>query len=143
MRFWPRKKTICVAGGFDPFHEGHLLHIIKATKLGNFLYVFVSNDEDMVRKKGKCNIPLGWRIEIVQLILKGLGIKGMVVPTMDTDGTQAQTLSHYKPDIFAKGGDRTPDNMPRNEIKVCKEIGCEIVYGIGKQLNKSREMVMV
>ena len=131
---------ICVAGAFDPFHQGHLQHIKKAMELGDYLIVLVSNDEDMIRKKGKCNIPLASRIEIVELILKGLGFPGEVVATIDEDGTQAETLRMVRPDILAKGGDRTPDNMPRNEVEACREIGCEIVYGVGAQLNESSKM---
>ena len=109
-------------------------------KLGDYLIVLVSNDEDMIRKKGKCNIPLQSRIRIVQLILKGLGFPGEVLATVDEDGTQAKTLRMVRPNIFAKGGDRTPNNMPQNEIEACKEIGCKIAYGIGKKINQSSKM---
>ena len=131
---------VAIAGGFDPFHDGHLQHMEEAMKLGDYLIVLVSNDEDMIRKKGKCNIPLQARIRIVQLILKGLGFPGEVLATVDEDGTQAKTLKVVRPDILAKGGDRTPGNMPQNEIEACKEIGCRIVYGVGKQLNRSSGM---
>jgi cytidyltransferase-like protein len=136
-------KTVAIAGHFDPFHEGHLLHIVESSKLGDYLYVFVSNDEDAMRKKGKVNIKQEWRIEIVRIILRGLNIMGIVLPTLDTDGTQTLTLRHYRPDTFAKGGDRTgPENMPESEVKVCNEIGCQIVYGVGKQLNSSSSMTI-
>lgn len=133
-------RKVCTAGGFDPFHDGHLQHIEEAMKLGDYLIVLISNDADMVRKKGKCNIPLQARIRIVQLILKGLGFPGEVIETIDKDGTQAETLRMVKPDKFARGGDRTPDRMPPNEIEACREIGCEIVYGVGEQLNQSSKM---
>jgi len=134
---------VCVAGGYDPFHDGHLEHIKKAMELGDYLIVLVSNDEDMIRKKGKCNIPLASRMEIVALILKGLGLPSEVIETIDNDGTQTETLRMVRPDIFAKGGDRTPDNMPQSEIEVCQEIGCEIVYGVGEQLNQSSKMELM
>lgn len=131
---------VAIAGGFDPFHDGHLNHIEQAMKLGDCLIVLVSNDEDMIRKKGKCNIPLQARIRIVQLILRGLEFPGEVVATFDKDGTQAETLRVIRPNIFAKGGDRTLDNMPQNEIDACREIGCKIVYGVGEQVNQSSKM---
>jgi hypothetical protein len=59
---------------------------------------------------------------------------------MDGDGTVAKTLRFLKPNIFAKGGDRTPDNMPRNEIETCSKIGCEIRYGIGGLITSSTEL---
>ncbi len=34
-----------------------------------------------------------------------------------------------KPDIFAKGGDRTIDNIPEKEI--CEKFGIKMVFGVG------------
>ncbi len=34
-----------------------------------------------------------------------------------------------KPDIFAKGGDSTPDNVP--EKQVCDRLNIKIVYDVG------------
>ncbi|MFH0897586.1 MAG: adenylyltransferase/cytidyltransferase family protein [Candidatus Bathyarchaeota archaeon] len=131
------KIRVAVAGGFDPLHIGHLRHLQAAKALGDHLIVLVSNDDDMIRKKGYYFMSLKERIEI----LKALSCVDEVIPTIDEDGTQAKTLRMVKPDIFAKGGDRTPDNMPENEIKACEEIGCKIVYGVGEQLASSSELL--
>lgn len=128
---------VAVAGGWDPLHIGHLRHVEAASGLGDWLVVLVSSDEDMVRKKGFVFMPLYERVEI----LKALRWVDEVVITIDKDGTMAKTLRMVRPDVFAKGGDRTPDNMPTNEIEVCNEIGCKIVYGVGKQLQSSSALV--
>ena len=128
---------VAVAGGWDPLHIGHVRHIEEATKLGDWLVVLVSSSEDMVRKKGIVFMPLNERVEI----LKALRCVDEVVVTIDKDGTMAQTLKMIRPDIFAKGGDRTPDNMPANEIEACKEIGCKIVYGVGEKLQSSSALL--
>ena len=128
---------VAVAGGFDPFHVGHLDHLQEAKKLGDYLIVLVSNDNDMVRKKGYCLMPLEERIEI----LRALRCVDEVVATIDEDGTQAKTLQLIKPDIFAKGGDRTPDNMPQEEIDACSQIGCQLVYGIEGRLVSSSKII--
>ena len=128
---------VAVAGGFDPLHIGHLRHIQQARALGDYLIVLVSNDEDMIRKKGYCFMPLRERMEI----LRALRYVDEVIATRDKDGTQAETLEFVRPNIFAKGGDRLPDNMPSSEIEVCQKIGCKIIYGIGKQLRSSFELV--
>jgi cytidyltransferase-like protein len=132
-----KRKTVAVAGGFDPIHIGHIRHMKAAKKLGDQLIAIVSSDEDMERKKGFCFMPLEQRVEIVE----SLRFVDQVVVSKDTDGTVAQTLLELKPDIFAKGGDRTPDNMPQNEIDVCREIGCQIAYGVGEQLSSSTNLV--
>jgi cytidyltransferase-like protein len=128
---------VAVAGGWDPLHIGHVRHIEEASKLGDWLVVLVSSDEDMVRKKGTAFMPLNERVEI----LKALRWVDEVVVTIDKDGTMAETLKIVKPNIFAKGGDRTPDNMPTNEVEACKEIDCKIVYGVGKRLQSSSALL--
>ena len=128
---------VAIAGGFDPLHIGHIKHIEAASKLGDWLIVIVSTDRDMIRKKGYEFMPFEERIEIV----KALKWVDEVVPSIDADGTVAKTLKVIKPDIFAKGGDRTEDNMPENEIQACKEIGCKIVYGVGEQMQSSSGLV--
>jgi D-beta-D-heptose 7-phosphate kinase/D-beta-D-heptose 1-phosphate adenosyltransferase len=108
-----------------------------AKKLGDYLIVMVNPDRDMVRKKGYCLLPLEHRLAI----LKELRCVDEVVVIIDKDGTCAETLKMIRPQIFAKGGDRTPNNMPENEIKACQEIGCKIVYGIGPKIASSQDLV--
>jgi len=125
---------VAVSGGFDPFpHVGHLAHFKLAKELGDHLTVIVNSDEFLVRKKGVAHTPLVERLEQV----KALRYVDEVVVSIDQDQTVAETLRLVKPDIFAKGGDRTPDNMPTNELDVCKEIGCEIVYGVQGRVRRS------
>lgn len=54
-----------------------------------------------------------------------------VVKVIDSDMTVARTLALIKPDIFAKGGDRTEKNIPKAEQDICKKLGIQIVYGVG------------
>lgn len=128
---------VMVCGGFDPLHIGHLEHIRLAKELGDYLIVAVNPDTDMIRKKGYCFMALEERKEI----LKAIRYVDCVMDVEDIDGTVTQTLRKVKPDIFAKGGDRTPDNMPQSEIDICKELEIEIRYGVGRQLNSSSDLV--
>lgn len=131
---------VMVVGGFDPCHQGHLDHFLKASKLGDCLIVAVNSDRDMIRKKKYCYEPLWFRKEVVAGLLLLHKIKGEVIDVIDNDGTATETLRRVKPDKFAKGGDRVPGNMPLSEIKVCRELGIEIVYGIGDALNASSRL---
>ena len=121
----------------EPFHIGHLEHIRLAKKLGDYLIVILNSDEDVIRKRGFVLMPMGQRLKILQA-LKDVD---EVVVTIDNDGTVAQTLRMIKPEIFAKGGDRQPSSMPGNEVAVCKEIGCQIVYGVGGVLSSSTDLI--
>ena len=131
------KITVAVCGAFDPLHSGHLEHIREARKLGDYLIVILNPDEDVIRKRGMVFMPLGQRFQI----LKALRDVDEVIVAIDGDGTVANTIKMLKPEILAKGGDRSPDNMPKNEIDACREVGCQIVYGVGKQLASSTELI--
>lgn len=128
---------VAVAGGFDPFHEGHLDHIKQASRLGDYLIVMINSDRAMIEKKGRCYEPLWFRTMIIKAVMSYYNIRGKVTPIIDKDLTCTRTLYMVKPDIFAKGGDRTPDNMPQDEIDACNTIHCRIQYGIGRKLNSS------
>jgi len=133
--------TVLISGGFDPFHEGHLEYVIEASKLGDCLVVAVNCDQDMVNKKGKCNLPLWFRMKTVELWLGEHEIIGKVIASVDTDGSQAKTIRIVKPDIFANGGDRTLETANVGEIEACREVGCKDIYGVGEKINSSSSMV--
>ena len=132
-----------VAGKFDPVHAGHIDHIVKASKLGDYLYIITHTDQVVAAhsSKGFCAVPLKARIATLEGIMNYHGIKGEVVMADSPDGTCADMLRKIKPDFFAKGGDRVEGNLPQNELDVCKEIGCRIVYGIGDLLNSSSKIM--
>ena len=119
--------TVAVSGGFDPVHIGHIRSVTEAKKLGDELVVILTRDDQLIRKKGYCFIPYDERKEIMESIV---GVD-RVVPNIDDDITSNKSLEYYRPDIFAKGGDRTEDNMPEIEKVLCEKIGCRIVYGVG------------
>jgi cytidyltransferase-like protein len=118
---------VVVAGGFDPLHYGHVRHILAAKELGDYLIVIVGTDYHMKLKKGFVFMPFAERVEIIR------AIRGVdeVIGSIDKDGSVVKTLQLLQPDIYAKGGDRTPKTMPIKEIEACKEMKCKIVYGVG------------
>ena len=130
---------VAVSGKFDPVHNGHIEHIIKASKFGDYLVIITHIDSIVAETslKGYCAVPLKARKLLLEGLLLVLKINGEVVVSIDEDGTTTETLRKLKPDILAKGGDRISTNMPENEVSACKEIGCEIVYGVGDLLNSS------
>ena len=136
-------KKVLIAGGFDPFHEGHLDHIKKASKLGEVLLVSVAKDSHLINKKGRVGSSQGFRIDLSRMVLMALKIRGQVFLSLGEDGTQVETLEEYRPHIFAKGGDRTRSNMPKEEVDICFKRGIEIKYGIGDLLNSSSEIMGV
>jgi len=128
---------VAITISFDLLHDGHIDHIEEASKLGDWLIVIVDPSDFLIKKKGYELIPLEARLRVAESIR----YIDEVVVSIDKDGTCAETLRMLRPDVLAKGGDRTPDNMPQNEIDVCKDIGCKIVYEVGRKLNSSQILV--
>lgn len=136
-------KTVMVAGKWDPVHDGHVEHIIAAGKLGDYLYV-VAHPDEVIKgvKGGKCEIPYWAKLVILSGVMMYYGIRGSVVCSVDGSGLVTETIRVIRPNIFAKGGPYNPGNLPTPEIKVCEEVGCEVVYGVGgyDKMNNSSQM---
>ena len=117
-------KTVCVSGGFDPVHIGHLRMIQEASRYGRVI-VIVNSDSWLMRKKGYIFMPFSERCEI----LEGFAATGTTTFVEDTDNSVCEALRRIKPDYFANGGDRKPDNTP--EMEVCQELGIELLWNVG------------
>ena len=120
-------KIVAVSGGYDPLHIGHMRNIQEARHLGDSLMVILTRDDQLIRKKGYCFMPYHERREILMRI-DGVEI---VLPNIDPDLSSVKSLERYSPDVFAKGGDRTEENVPQAEKDICTKIGCKIIYGVG------------
>ena len=57
--------TVCVSGGFDPVHIGHLRMIQEAAQHGQVI-VIVNSDSWLMRKKGYIFMPFEERCEILR-----------------------------------------------------------------------------
>ncbi len=126
--------VVAVSGGFDPVHPGHIAYIEGALKLGTYLLVILTRDEQLIEKdkmagnkKKREPIPYDVRKANIEWALDG---KGEVVMNVDKDITSCESIRKYHPDIFAKGGDSWDlDSLP--EKAICDELGIEIVFGVG------------
>ncbi len=123
-----RGKIVATSGGFDPLHIGHVRCIQAASDLkeDGVLVVIVNDDGFLMRKKGFAFMPFEERAEIIA------ALAGVDYVVGWDDGSQfvSGALEILRPDIFAKGGDRSdPDKVP--EFAVCQKINCEIRFGVG------------
>ena len=117
-------KRIMVSGGFDPVHIGHVKMIEEAAKWGKVIVV-INSDDWLMRKKGYVFMPWKERAYIMG------NIKGVIAVTNvnDSDDTVCHALKKHRPDAFANGGDRKTENTP--EMKVCEELGIELMWNVG------------
>lgn len=115
---------ICVSGGFDPLHCGHLAMLREASKHGE-LMVIINSDDWLRRKKGFVFLPWEQRATIIADLRYVTG----VCTVDDSDGSVCEALKRVKPRYFANGGDRVSDNTP--ELQLCNELGIEMLWNIG------------
>lgn len=132
---------VATSGGFDPIHVGHL-RCIQASALlkgDDGLFVVIVNDDGFLqRKKGYVFMPIEERLELVA------AIRGVDYVVSWDDGGQfvSGAIEVMRPNIFAKGGDRsTAENVP--EYDTCVKVGCHVVFGIGgaNKVQSSSELV--
>lgn len=115
---------ICVSGGFDPLHAGHLDMFREAARFGQ-LKVILNSDRWLLRKKGFCFLPWVQRAAIIGDLHYVIDVEAVD----DEDDTVCEALARLKPRYFANGGDRGRDNTP--EVRLCRKIGIEMLWNIG------------
>ena len=118
------QKTVCVSGGFDPVHIGHLRMIQAAAGYGRVV-VIVNSDGWLLRKKGYVFMPFSERCEL----LEGFACVAKTVVVDDRDDSVCEALQRIKPDYFANGGDRKNSNTP--EVSFCQQSGIALLWNIG------------
>jgi rfaE bifunctional protein nucleotidyltransferase chain/domain len=132
-----RPIKVVASGYFNPLHKGHVEYLEKAKALGDELIVIVNSDKQRALKGSKEFMHEEERM----LIVAALRCVDEVVLSIDEDTTVCNTLRLIEPDIFAKGGDRTIDEIP--EAKVCNEIGAHMVDGLGDKVQSSSWLLKI
>lgn len=126
---------VAISGGFDPIHQGHIRLIHDASLHGDVI-VILNSDEWLKRKKGY--VFQDWLSRAY--ILRALKSVKDVIAVDDSDGTVVEALARLKPDYFANGGDRGPENTP--ELALCLDYGIKPLWNVGGQkIASSTELV--
>jgi cytidyltransferase-like protein len=108
-----------VSGGFDPLHNGHIAYFREAAALGAPLLCNVSSDE-WVERKHPPVLTQAERVEVIDAIR-------FVDFTHAEQTATEDVLALLRPRYFAKGADWR-GRLPEEEVRVCKELGVEIVF---------------
>ena len=133
-------KIVVVSGYFNPIHSGHVAYIRLAKEFagpGGFVYAIVNTDAQSLLKKGVPSlVPERDRLAVVS----ALRHVDRALLSIDTDRTVRDTLRHLcsngdpRPTHFANGGDVTGGCA---ETDLCRELGVELVYGLGEKIQSS------
>ncbi len=115
------KKTVFTNGCFDVLHYGHVACLAKARQLGDLLIVGLNSDSSVRRLKGPSRPVNGQMARAI--VLAALEMVDYVV-LFDED-TPSRLITDVKPNVLAKGGDYTPENIAGADF--VKSNGGEVV----------------
>jgi len=108
-----RGGTVVATGGcFDLLHAGHARTLAAARGMGDCLIVCLNSDESVRRLKG-AHRPIVSVEDRAELLL-ALGCVDAVV--IFGEDTPESCLNHIRPDIWVKGGDYTPEELPEARV---------------------------
>ncbi|HEX2096236.1 MAG TPA: PfkB family carbohydrate kinase, partial [Solirubrobacterales bacterium] len=103
--------VVATGGCFDLLHVGHVRTLEAARSLGDCLVVLLNSDRSVRSLKGP-ERPLVGELERAAM-LKALGCVDEVA--IFEEPVPDEALRLLKPDVWAKGGDYEPDELPEAE----------------------------
>jgi D-beta-D-heptose 7-phosphate kinase / D-beta-D-heptose 1-phosphate adenosyltransferase len=114
------RRVVFTNGCFDVIHRGHTTYLQQAARLGDVLIVAVNSDDSVRRLKGSTR-PINAAADRAG-VLAALGCVDYVT-VFETD-TPIPLLEELRPDVYAKGGDYSPDML--EETPVVEAYGGEV-----------------
>ncbi len=102
------RPLVLTNGCFDLLHVGHVRYLQSARQMGRSLVVGLNSDRSVRQLKGNTRpfIPEQERAEV----LSALAVVSAVVIFPET--TADRLISSLRPDLYVKGGDYQPENLP-------------------------------
>jgi D-beta-D-heptose 7-phosphate kinase/D-beta-D-heptose 1-phosphate adenosyltransferase len=115
--FWQafpqRPGTLCFTNGcFDLLHPGHVKYLEDVRALGDFLVVGLNSDASVARLKGPSR-PLQDERARASILL---GLRSVDAVVRFEEDIPFNLIQALQPDVLAKGGDYTPDNVVGRDI---------------------------
>ena len=114
-------RVVATGGCFDILHAGHVAMLEAARALGDCLVVLLNSDASVRRLKGP-DRPLVHQDDRAALLGALRCVDAVVV--FDED-TPERALADLAPDVFAKGADYAPEDLP--EAATVRRLGGEVV----------------
>jgi len=116
------RRLVFTNGCFDILHTGHVRYLQQARQTGDALVVALNGDESVRALKGPAR-PLNGEDDRAE-VLCALGCVDYV--TIFPEARVTRILHAVKPQIYAKGGDYTPESLDPEEREALREINAEI-----------------
>jgi len=113
-------RIVFTNGCFDVLHRGHTAYLRQARELGDVLVVAINADASVRRLKGP-DRPINTAADRASVLAALSCVDHVVVFAEDTP---RDLIRRLRPDIYAKGGDYTPQMLA--EADVVAEVGGEV-----------------
>jgi rfaE bifunctional protein nucleotidyltransferase chain/domain len=118
----PGKTIVFTNGCFDILHAGHVRYLAAAKQLGDILLVGLNGDASVRELKG-----VGRTLNRQEDRAEVIAALGAVDYVVIFDEKRVDTLlREVGPQIYAKGGDYSLNNLDPVEVAALKEIGAKI-----------------
>jgi rfaE bifunctional protein nucleotidyltransferase chain/domain/rfaE bifunctional protein kinase chain/domain len=113
-------RIVFTNGCFDVLHRGHVTYLRQARALGDLLIVALNGDDSVARLKGpeRPVNPLPDRAGVVG------ALECVDLVTAFHEDTPAALIELVRPEVYAKGGDYTPEMLP--ETPIVERLGGEV-----------------
>jgi rfaE bifunctional protein nucleotidyltransferase chain/domain len=116
------RRIVLTNGCFDILHAGHVDYLERARALGDALVVAVNSDRSVSELKGPTR-PVNSEQDRAR-ILSALRAVDFVVVFDSLRATEV--IRALRPDLYAKGGDYTPESLNPEELAALHEAGTDI-----------------
>jgi rfaE bifunctional protein nucleotidyltransferase chain/domain len=116
------KTMVFTNGCFDVLHVGHVRYLAAARRLGNMLVVGLNSDASVRELKGPGR-PLNPEEDRAEVLAALEAVDHVII---FGEKRASDLVRELAPDIYAKGGDYTPDTLDPDEVATLKEIGAKI-----------------
>jgi len=127
--------TVFTNGCFDLLHVGHVRSLVDARRCGDRLIVAVNSDKSIREMKGP-PLPIYPQEERVEIVAALACVDHVYV---FDDLTVDEILERVRPDVHAKGGDYTEENLPERETVL--GYGGRIAIVGGPKTHSTRELI--
>jgi rfaE bifunctional protein nucleotidyltransferase chain/domain len=123
VRTYHAGQTVVFTNGcFDILHVGHVRYLAAARRLGDVLVVGLNSDASVRELKGPGR-PLNSEEDRAEILAALEAVDHVII---FGERRASKLISELIPNIYAKGGDYTPDTLDQDEVGVLKEIGSKI-----------------
>jgi rfaE bifunctional protein nucleotidyltransferase chain/domain len=127
--------TVFTNGCFDLLHVGHVRSLVDARSRGDRLIVAINSDRSIRAMKGP-PLPIYPEEERVEIVGALACVDHVFV---FDDLTVDHILSKARPDVHAKGGDYTEENLPERETVL--GYGGTIAIVGGPKTHSTRDLI--